>query len=264
MPVNASPEYFRAEQKYQDAKTIEEKMIALEEMIRMLPKHKGTEHLLGQLRGKLARLKKESKKKKGPSRVAGIRKEGYAQVCIMGFPNCGKSSLLRELTEAKPSVSSYPYTTERPIVGMMDYKGVNIQLIEIPSTFEPRHVSIARTADLIVFLARNKKEKEMLTRFAQDNFLRTKSIFLNPWKEKPDKLRERIWHALDLILVYTRKTKTPMALHRGSTVRDFTEKIHREFISNFRFARIVRKKRKMQVGLDYVLHDGDTVEIHTK
>jgi len=264
MPVNAPPEYFKAEAKYQNAKTTEEKIVALEEMIRVLPKHKGAEHLLGQLRGKLSRLKKESAKKKGPSHVAGIRKEGYAQVCLMGFPNVGKSSLLSALTESKPRVSSYPYTTEKPVVGMMNYKGVNIQLIEIPSTFEPRFVSIARTSDLIAFLARNKKEKEMLMAFAKDNFLRTKSVFLNPWEDEPNVLKERIWSALDLILVYTKKTKTPMALKKGSTVRNFTEKIHREFIINFRFARIERKRRKMQVGLDYILHDGDVVEIHTK
>src|SRR3989338_9289658 len=134
MPVNAPYEYYKAEEKFKSAKSKAEKIAALEEMLRLMPRHHGSENVLAQLKARLSKLRKESDKK-GGGRRAGVKKEGDAQVCIIGLANTGKSTLLAKLTEAKPKIAQAPYTTTRPEVGMMDYKGIKVQLVEIPSTF---------------------------------------------------------------------------------------------------------------------------------
>lgn len=269
MPVNAPPEYYKAEERFRNAKNKEEKIACLEEMIRLLPKHHGSEQALAQLKSRLAKLRKEGEKK--GAKKAGIRKEGYAQVCLMGFTNAGKSWLLSKLTGAKPEISGHPYTTTRPEIGTMDYKGIKIQLVEIPATFGPSHMSIARTADAIVLVVRDDNERVGLEEKLRESFIRTQLVVANALRERPEIIKEKIWSVLDLILVYT-KTKgrapQPMALRRRSTVKEFAEHVHKDFVRNFRFARVERaqdgKKRIIQAGLNYVLEDGDIVEIHTK
>jgi len=260
MPINAPPEYFKAELRYQSAKTKEEKILALEEMIRYLPRHHGSEKMHAELKSRLAKMKKELPAKKG--KTVGIAKEGEAQVCIIGFTKSGKSSLLAALTDAKPKISEHPYTTTKPEVGMIDYKGVKVQLVEIPSTFDNRYLSIARTADLLALTIRNEKEKAQLEHLLADNFIHTPHIFLNVFDEDKVYIKDSIWSALGLIIVYTRKTNTSMALKKGARIQDFAERIHKDFIKNFRFARIHRRGRIIQAGLNYVLEDGDAVELH--
>ncbi len=266
MPVNAPPEYFKAEEKFRSAKSRDEKITALEEMIRLMPRHHGSETMLAQLKSRLAKIKKEGEIRKAGRRVLTIAKEGEAQVCLIGFTNSGKSYILGNLTDAKPKIASHPYTTTRPEVGMIDYRGVKVQLVEIPSTFEPQHMSIARTSDLIVIVSRHENEEKHLKKFLADNYIRTKHIFANPFDEPLDMIKDRIWHNLGLIVVHTKKlrTETPMALHVNSTVKDFAERIHKDFVRNFRFARILRRGRTIQAGLDYKLQDNDIVELHTK
>jgi len=226
MPVNAPPEYYKAEEKFRSAKTQEEKIAALEEMIRLLPKHKGSEHLLGQLRAKMSKLKKEKSGKK--SRSIGIKKEGDGQVCILGVSNSGKSTLLRAITNAKPKISKHPYTTTEPAVGMMDYKGIKIQIIEIPSFFTPKDMAIVRTADLAVILSTSLEDKRFVEKKLEENFIRIKSISIKP-TEDAENIKKKIWSALGLMIVYPKKTKTPMALKKGSTIRDFAMRIHKDF-----------------------------------
>jgi ribosome-interacting GTPase 1 len=271
MPVNAPAEYFAAEKRYQEAKSREEKIAALEEMIRLIPKHHGSEAALAQLKARLAKLKKETTAKKGAAKK-GVAKEGEAQVCIVGLTNSGKSTLIAALTESMPEISKHPYTTTKPVVGMADYNGVKIQLVEIPSTFDPEYISIVKSADAVVVVARNRQELNEARSILEKYYVRTKSVDVNPWEESAEAIKEKIWQLLDLIIVFTKrtfqksstKTVTPMALPRGSTVRDFARRIHKDFIANFRFARLLRAGMVKQVGLDYVLQNGDVVEIHAK
>jgi len=112
MPANLTPIYRDAEAKYKAAVTREERIAGLEEMLRVIPKHKGTEHLQGDLRSRLSKLRQEPKKKtarKGLSHK--IPKEGAGQVALAGAPNSGKSCLVARLTYAKPVVATYPLTT---------------------------------------------------------------------------------------------------------------------------------------------------------
>ena len=132
MPINAGPEYFVAEKRYLEARTRKEKIAALQEMIKALPKHKGTETLLAQLRKRLAKLKSQKSVKATTKPKFMIRKLGAAQVCILGLTNSGKSSLLKALTGVEIEIADYPYTTKIPKVAMMPFGEIQIQLIEIP------------------------------------------------------------------------------------------------------------------------------------
>ncbi len=262
MPVNAPAEYFKAEEKFKSAKSKEEKIAALEEMIRLLPRHHGSENAHAQLKSRLAKLRKEGEKK--GARKVGISKEGDAQVCLIGLTNSGKSSLLAGLTNAKPVISEHEYTTTRPEVGMIDYSGIKIQLVEIPSTFDSEYLSIARSAELVVLVVKSAEERNKIKKIVEDNLIRTKAIFVSPFKENVASIKKKIWAALGLIIVYTKKAKTPMALPKGSTVKDFALRIHKDFVKNFRFARLWRGSRMIQAGLRYRLEDNDVVEVHAE
>ena len=137
MPANLTPVYKEAEAKYRAAVTREEKMAALEEMLRVIPKHKGTEHLQADLRSRLSKLRQEPRKakvSKGPSHR--IPREGAGQVALVGPPNSGKSSLVSILTKAKPEVAPYPLTTREATPGMMPYQDVAFQLVDLPPLCE--------------------------------------------------------------------------------------------------------------------------------
>jgi ribosome-interacting GTPase 1 len=264
MPVNPPREYYVAEAKYHQAKTREEKIAALEEMLRLMPRHHGSENALAQLTSRLSKLKKEHEKK-GAHKI-GVKKEGDAQVCILGLANSGKSTLLDKLTDAKPKISPTPYTTTLPEIGMMDYHGIKVQLIEIPSTFDPEYMSIARGCDLIVLVIKDRGEEAVLDRVIKNNFIRQKRIVVNA-NEGTSALKEKIWGMLGLIITYTKKKAgdiSPMALPTGATVYDFASRIHKDFIKQFRFARIARKGRMIQAGLKYPLQNGDIVELYLK
>ena len=168
------------------------------------------------------------------------------------------------MTNAKPEISEYKYTTTKPEIGMMDYSGIKIQLIEIPSTFESEYLSVAKSSELIVLIIRKKKEKQELEKMLKENFIRTKKIFVNQFKENTDEIKDKIWKALGLIIVYTKKSQTTMALPTNATVRDFALRIHKDFVKNFRFARLWRNNRIMHIGLSYELKDKDVVEVYAE
>jgi ribosome-interacting GTPase 1 len=133
MPANLTPQYLEAERKFRVAKSPPEKIAALEEMMAVIPKHKGTDHLRGELRGRISRLTQQLGKKSGGARSSmSIEKEGAAQVAVAGLPNSGKSLLVDILTNAEPVVADYPLTTQSPLCGMMQYEDIQIQLIDTP------------------------------------------------------------------------------------------------------------------------------------
>ncbi len=137
MPANLPPQYFDAEKKLRAAKTATEKIMALEEMLAIMPKHKGTDKLRADLRHRIAKLVEASDKKAATQRATMlIEKEGAAQVVVVGPPNAGKSQLLSALTSASPAVAEYPFTTQRPTPGMMEFENIQIQLIDTPPLTE--------------------------------------------------------------------------------------------------------------------------------
>ena len=133
MPANLPPQYFEAEKGLRLAKSPAEKIVALEEMLAIMPKHKGTDHLRAELRRKIAKLTQASEKKSATQRASMvIEKEGAAQIVVIGMPNSGKSQLVSSITNASPTVAGYPFTTHAATPGMMEFENIKIQLIDTP------------------------------------------------------------------------------------------------------------------------------------
>ena len=137
----------------------EEKAELIEEMLSVIPKHKGTDHLRADLRAKLAKLRATSGKSESGSRSGSayhIDREGAGQVVLLGGPNVGKSALVAALTNAQTEVAEYAYATWTPVPGMMHYENVPIQLIDTPSLnpeyVEPEFTHLLRGADLVVIV----------------------------------------------------------------------------------------------------------------
>lgn len=159
MPTNLPPDYFKVEELYREAQTNEEKIRYLEEMMAIVPKHKGTDHLRADLRRKLAKLKDTSETKKGTGRQTSpfhIDKEGAGQVVLVGPTNAGKSALVTALTNATPDVAEYAFTSWTPTPGMMLAENVQIQLIDTPSLdrehIEGELINLIRRADLLLLV----------------------------------------------------------------------------------------------------------------
>lgn len=174
MPANLTAEAKAKLAKYAAAKTVEEKIKALQEFLSAAPKHKGAENLLLWATRRLAELKEElekerRKKQGGRGPRIFVEKEGAAQLVVVGPPNAGKSLLVQRLTGARTKIADYPFTTTLPIPGMLKYEDVYFQLIDAPPLAEeaPQFISrvagLARNADgilLVVDLAAEDPVKQ--------------------------------------------------------------------------------------------------------
>jgi len=157
MPANLTADYLSAEMAFKRAQTREERIAALQEMIAALPKHKGTEKMLADLRRKLSEARRESEKKGHAATPAWVvRHEGAGQVALIGPPNSGKSRMICALTHARPAVAEYPFTTRMPSPGMMLFENVPIQLLDTPAISaeftEQWMPQVIRGADLSVLV----------------------------------------------------------------------------------------------------------------
>ena len=331
MPANLPPQYLEAEKHYREAKSLPEKIKALESMLAIMPKHKGTDKLRGQLRSKLSKLKSESEKKGGAGRkgsLFSVKREGMAQVLLLGCANVGKSQLVLALTNANPEVADYPFSTRKPIPGMMPFENVQIQLVDVPPiNFEIGEAWLSpmvRNADALIIVVDLDGDplaqmEEVLARLegirikplgfedeatheGEVSFVEQKRTVIvankldrDETKKKEEILRERYGHsfpvfslsatkgtgledlrggifkALDVIRIYTKPPgkeadiSEPVILRKGSSVEDAANSVHKDFVSNMKFARIwgSEKYQGQMVKRDYVLQDGDIVEFHT-
>lgn len=159
MPTNLPPEYFEIEERYRSARSPEEKITWLEELISTVPKHKGTDRLRADLRRKLSKLRTAAESRKAVRRHVSpfqIDREGAGQVALVGPPNVGKSALLTALTNATPEVAPYPFTTWTPTPGMMPVENIQIQLIDTPPLnrdhVEPELLNLIRRVDLVLLI----------------------------------------------------------------------------------------------------------------
>ena len=89
-----------------------------------------------------------------------IRREGAAQIALVGPPNAGKSSLLQALSAIQIKTGDYAFTTTRPVASVTRIGGVLVQLVEIPGLIEGANedrgggralLGVLRNADAIVF-----------------------------------------------------------------------------------------------------------------
>ncbi len=156
MPANLPPQYYTVEKKLREAKAPREKIAVIEELLTIIPKHKGTERLRGDYKRRLAKLRDEQQQGKGKGKSGGglvrVEREGAGQAALVGPANTGKSALLKALTKAEPEVAPFPYTTRFPLPGMMAFEDVRVQLIDLPPVSteysEPWFPEILRNADL--------------------------------------------------------------------------------------------------------------------
>ncbi|PIS14513.1 GTP-binding protein [Candidatus Shapirobacteria bacterium CG09_land_8_20_14_0_10_39_12] len=148
------------------AQTIDERIIEIETEIRKTPYHKGTEHHIGKLKARIAKLKEEKFQKgvkggRGGGGGYAVAKTGDASIVFVGPPSVGKSTLLNQLTNAQSKVGAYDFTTQEVIPGMMDYKGAKLQIFDVPGIIEgaakgrgrgKEVLSVARSSNLIVIV----------------------------------------------------------------------------------------------------------------
>ena len=136
MPANLSPEYKAAAEAFRKARDPAERLEHLREMLRVIPKHKGTDHLQADLKRRIRELDEELEAPKkggarsGPSLV--VRPEGAAQVALVGPPNSGKSALHARLTGSGAREGPFPFTTQYPEPGMLRFEDVRFQLVDLP------------------------------------------------------------------------------------------------------------------------------------
>lgn len=158
MPANLTAQYHKAEEAYRRASSPKEELDCLQQMLREIPKHKGTDKLQADLKHKISEAKKlceklaSAKKSSQPK----IPRQGAGRAIIIGGPNAGKSSLLKALTRATPEVAPFPFTTREPQPGMMPWEDVQVQLIDTPpitaDLFDPNTLGLIRGADLVVLM----------------------------------------------------------------------------------------------------------------
>ncbi|MBE0432796.1 50S ribosome-binding GTPase [candidate division WOR-3 bacterium] len=140
MPANLPPQYFDVEKKYREARDLREKLVYLQELLAIIPKHKGTEKLQADLKTRMSKLKDTISKQKKSGGTGGawfqVEKQGAGQVVLAGLPNSGKSALLNVLTNAHVEVALYPFTTTLPQVGMMEFEDIKIQIVDTPPLYD--------------------------------------------------------------------------------------------------------------------------------
>jgi ribosome-interacting GTPase 1 len=326
MPANLPPTYYEAEKRLREARTVQERSEILEEMLTIMPKHKGTDKLRADLRKRIAKLKDEAQQKKGGARRESyfIEKEGAAQVVVIGPPNVGKSSLIASLTNARPEVAEFPHSTWKPTPGMAPYENIKFQLVDTPPIskefMDPWMTDLMRRADILLLLLDVHSDplqglEETLDLLAELRIF-PKGFPIPPdLKKSPitkrmllvvnkvdgaveeedyraflelsetrlpclpvslkngyhlDQLLKEIFRVSDIVRVYTKapgkepNREAPFVLPRESTLEDLASKIHKDFVSKLKFAKIWGKAvfDGQMVQKDHILIDGDVVELH--
>jgi small GTP-binding protein len=327
MPTNLPPDFYEVEKRFRLAKSPEEKIACLEEMLSIIPKHKGTDHIRADYRRQISKLKSASGTKKGGSiHVSAFRidKEGPGQVVVLGPTNVGKSALVDALTNASPEVAATPYTTWKPTPGMMLVDNVQIQLIDTPPLdreyLEPEMIDLIRRTDLILLVLDLQthpdqqleqtieilRQNRIIPEHMQDKVTEEQYVWYVPvivltnkcddesldeicqifqelledeWPllsvsastgRNLDQLRQAVFDRLDLMRVYSKAPdeepdfSQPVVMKNGTTLEEFTKEIHKDFHEKLKFAKVWGSTAfdGQMVQRDYVLQDGDVVELH--
>jgi hypothetical protein len=296
--LNAGPEYYAAERRYGEAKNLEEKIVALEDMIRLAPKHKAAEDLLRDLRGKLARFRKELARQQATRRASRrggggdfVRRQGAAQVVLLGFANSGKTALFNALTGLREPSTGTPHETGEIRPGMMDVDRAQIQVLDTPSLTKENEsllLGLARNADLTLAVLDPDRAEEQrgFFRGKEAGFLYGRLVLYASRAPLPgalryeaqdptsvEALRRALYARLDLVRVFTKapherepNRERPLVLRRGATVADAAKEIHKELAQGLEYARVwgSAKFPGQRVSPDYELRDGDVVELHLR
>ncbi|MBW1851652.1 MAG: TGS domain-containing protein [Deltaproteobacteria bacterium] len=295
-------------------------------MLRIVPKHKGTDKLRAGLRKRLSKLKTTAQAKKGIGKRESafrIEKEGAGQVVLVGPVNVGKSALVSALTNATPEIADFPHTTWKPTPGMMPMENIQIQLVDTPPLnrdfMEPELLDLIRSSDYILLIVDLQTDpvhqledsvgilqehriipdhlKEfyseqrglifipflvLTNKFDDDNFDENFEIFCelleNDWPSIPvsattgrnlEQLKRMLFERLEIIRVYSKAPgkepdfNEPFILKKGDTVEDFAGKVHQDFASKLKTARVwgTAVYDGQLVQREHELSDSDIVEL---
>ena len=327
MPANLTPQFLKAERDLRRARSLAERVAALERMLTLVPRHKGTERLQASIKTRLkqaraARQAQYEQRQAGPAWR--IPRQGAGQVVILGGPNSGKSRILKELTSAEASVADYPFATREPMLGMLRWNEVAIQLIDTPPVtgthFESHLTNLVRVADLVLlafngsddgaasdtsdvveqFAARSTRLANQ-TGFDESDYsiLDVKTLLVVTRGDSEDaetrvelfydtattaipfvkidfqaddareQLSRAVYDALDIIRIFTKRPghevemANPFVVPNGSTVLELAECVHDDLAAGLRSARLWRGAEENMVGREFILQDGDVVELHS-
>jgi len=170
---------------------IVEKIKDIEAEIARTQKNKATEHHLGMLKAKLAKLRSQllEPPKSGPAGEGfDVKKYGDARVALIGFPSVGKSTLLSTVTETESEMAAYEFTTLTCIPGIIHYKDTKIQLLDLPGIIEGAShgkgrgrqvIAVAKSADLVLIVLDAGKERGNQHREILENELQSVGLRLN-------------------------------------------------------------------------------------
>ncbi|MFO7890256.1 MAG: TGS domain-containing protein [bacterium] len=327
MPANLPPNYYAAEKRFREESDPKAKVKILKEMLAIMPKHKGTDHLQGDIKKKISKYSSLSQKKSATKQTASldnIPREGVGQISLVGLPNSGKSLLINYFTNVNSKVANYPFSTFKPFQGMMQYEDINIQIIDLPPIsleYDEQYVhNIIRLTDLAIVLldltsfdivADYKLINELLGEhniyLVKDGDKRPqgtdayKSTLVVGTKcdiahispndintiidddipsvclslkdiSGTQQFAATVFQRLNIIRIYTKAPGQkkdfgkPYILQRGSNVYDAAEAIHKELAENMKYARIWSRNKYdgQRVDREYILNDGDIIEIHNK
>jgi ribosome-interacting GTPase 1 len=276
MPINANYEFAAAEKHFYDAQTDEDKLLALEEMIKTMPSHKGAENLRANLRTRYKKLKAKieiaKKRKKGSSQAFSIKK-GEMQATLVGLTSTGKSSILKCLTNANPKIANYGFTTKIPEVGILNYGNCQIQILDLPAIGSDNFdTGIINTSDTALIVINNMSQiqevEKVLNNFKGKRIIVFNKIdLLNPTekrkltenlktkkhnfvlfsartREGEQDLKDKIFSSFDKIRIYTKSPNQkspdndPVIMQPKSTIKDVARIILRGRIDLIKKARI--------------------------
>lgn len=325
MPTNLPPDYFAVEKEYRQATSPEAKIACLEEMLSIVPKHKGTDHLRADLRRRLAKLKTSAQSRKGSRQTSAfhIDKEGAGQVVVLGLPNVGKSALIAALTNATPKVAPQPFTTWTPTPGMMPIEDIQVQLIDTPPLnrdhTESELFNLVRRCDLILLVVDLQgypiqqledaiailQEHRIYPPHLQHQYTGERRLTVTPtlvvvnknddkgsdedyevlceliggqWHLIPvsattgrhfDRLKQIVFDQLEIVRIYSKPPgqppdlDEPFVVTKGCTIQELAGQIHKDFGERLKSARVWGSAEHdgQMVSRNYVLHDGDVVEL---
>jgi len=326
MPTNLPPNYFKVEKRYRAAKSTAEKIAYLQEMLSIIPKHKGTDKLRGDLRRRLSKLRTAPQSRKGVSKrdsAFRVDREGAGQVMVVGPTNVGKSALVVTLTNATPEVAESPFTTWKPTPGMMLVEDIQIQLVDTPPLnrdyLESELLDLIRRSDLILLVVdlladpiqqledtiALLQEHRIVPDHMKDRFTEQRRLTFVPMlvlvnkndDEDTDEdfeifrelhedelpllpvsattgrnltqLKQAVFERLEIIRVYSKAPgkepdlSAPFILKKGDTIAEFAGKVHQDFLKKLKTVRVWGSTayEGQMVSRDYVLHDGDVVEL---
>ena len=204
MPTNVPPQYREAEDRFRQARTVQAKVAALQEMLAIMPKHKGTDHLKAQLRSRLSKLmgELEGASSKGPgsgrTEPFSMPKEGGGRATLIGPTNTGKSLMLNRSTGARSKVGAYELSTQEPVPGMLNYEDVRIQFVDTPPISNPstqgRLYGLLRNTDVFVVVVDLSMDAvsqadDVFTALGEWNFSMLgkgdRPVGRNEWLDKP-------------------------------------------------------------------------------